>query len=86
MNKKCPKRNKKCIPSICFMTSKKNYICSGVSKKPTIFEDDIVWLCLKGKHSKTALEMTQAESLAIISVLTGSLFGIKKLAIETREE
>ena len=64
------------------MTNKKNYICSGVAKKGTKFDGDIVWLCMKGKMSETALEMTTAEALGIISVITGSLFGLKQLTAE----
>jgi len=71
---KCPKKNKYCNPSICFKTIKHNYICSGISSKPTKYKKDIVWLCLKGKFSQTQLELTKGEALGIISVLTGSLF------------
>lgn len=78
----CPKRSKVCKPSVCFKSSKGNYICSGVSNKPTKFKEDIIWLCLKGKMSKTDLEMTKAETLGIISVLTASLFGIETLEKE----
>ena len=79
---RCPKKDKNCKLSICFVTSKKNYICSGVAKRGTKFDGDIVWLCMKGKMSETALEMTTAEALGIISVLTGSLFGLKQLTAE----
>jgi len=80
---KCIKKNKYCKSSICFLTpNKKNYICSGVSFKPTKFSEDKVWLCLKGKLSKTALEMTKNETLGIISVLTASLFAFEELLEE----
>lgn len=83
---KCPKKDKNCSPSICFVTSKKNYICSGISSKPTKFEEDKIWLCLKGALSETSLEMTENEVLGIISVLTASLFGFKKLQIEVNKK
>lgn len=79
---KCLKKNKYCIPSIYFITSRKNYICSGINHKPTKFTEDIIWLCLKGAFSKTELEMTRGEALGIISVLTASLCGLDELEKE----
>jgi hypothetical protein len=81
----CPKKSKVCKPSVCFLSSKGNYICSGISKKPTRFKEDIVWLCLKGAFAKTNMEMTKAEALGIISVITASLFGIEKLEKEVEQ-
>jgi len=69
---KCPKKEKSCKPSICFMTKKGNYICSGISSKPTKFECDNVWLCLKGKVAESGIEMTKAEALGIISALSAT--------------
>lgn len=79
---KCLKKSKVCKPSVYFLSSKKNYICSGISSSPSIFKEDKVWLCLKGALSKTALEMTKAEALGIIAVLTASLFGLEQLEKE----
>jgi len=70
---KCPKKLKHCKPSICFRASKTNYICSGIAKYPNKSKDDVVWLCLRGKYSKTNLEMTVSEAWRIISTLTASL-------------
>lgn len=81
---KCPRKEKHCKPTICFKTIKRNFICSGISNKPTKYKYDIVWLCLKGKFSETFIEMTKAEALGIISVLTGSLFGLEQLKKEIR--
>ena len=75
----CPKKNKYCNQSICFVTSKSNYICSGVSTKPTKYDKDNIWLCLRGALSKTNLEMTYGEALGIISVLTASLLSFNEL-------
>jgi len=83
---KCPQHRKVCKPSICFMSDKANYICSGISSKPSKYQKDCVWLCLKGKYSKTDLEMTRAEATAIVSALTGTLFGIEILQEEIGEK
>jgi hypothetical protein len=80
---KCPKKDKNCKPSICFKTIKNNFICSGVSFKPSKFKEDNIWLCLRGKLSETSLEMTKGEALGIISTLTGSLFAKEELNKET---
>lgn len=82
---KCHRKIKECSPSICFTTKKDNYICSGISKKPSKFHKDFVWLCLKGKYAETKLEMTKGEALGIISVLTGSLFGMEALEKEVND-
>ena len=75
---KCIKKNYYCKPSICFKAKGNNFICSGISKKPSKFKEDIVWLCGKGKVAKFDLEMTKSEALALISVLTGSLFSLNQ--------
>jgi len=82
MIQSCPKKSKNCKPSTCFITSKKNYICSGVSSKPSKFSEDKIWLCIKGKLAKTALEMTSNEALGIASALMGSVFTFEKLKQE----
>jgi len=66
----CPKKSKVCSPAICFMTERGNFICCGVSSKPSKFKQDTIWLCLKGKVAKTALEMTPSEALTIITALS----------------
>jgi len=66
----CPKKSKVCSPTMCFMTEKKNYICCGISSKPSRFKCDTIWLCLKGKVASTALEMTPKEALTIITALS----------------
>jgi len=68
------------------MSNKKNYICSGLSTRPSKYKLDCVWLCLKGKYSKTDLEMTRAEATAIVSALTGTLFGVEILKEEIGEK
>jgi len=82
MTQSCPKKSKSCKPSICFITSKKNYICSGVSIKGSKFDEDKIWLCIKGKLAKTALEMTPNEALGIASALMGSAFTFNELKQE----
>lgn len=79
---KCNRKEKYCKPSLCFKTIKNNYICSGVSSKPTKFNEDTVWLCLNGALSKTYLEMTQGEANAIVSVLAASSFSLKEVKQE----
>lgn len=79
---KCIKKDKHCTPSLCFFSNKQNYICAGISNKPTSWKDDIFWLCLRGKHAKTALEMTRGEALGIISALTANLFAGEELERE----
>ena len=86
MTQFCPKKSKNCKPSILFVTSKKNYICSGVSAKPSKFSEDKIWLCIKGKLSKTAMEMTPNEALGIASALMGSVFTFDQLKNETEEK
>jgi len=71
---KCPRKEKNCKPSICFMTKKGNYICSGISTKPSKFKEDKVWLCRKGKLSQTNVEMTKAEAFGTIAALSASNF------------
>lgn len=83
---KCIKKNKHCKPSLIFKSIKNNYICSGISTKPSKFKDDTVWLCLKGAISKTALEMTENESKAIVSVLAASSFSFKELRKEIKRK
>jgi len=85
MKQKCIKGLKHCKPSICFIISKKNYICSGVSTKGIKFKDDKIFLCMKGKLAKTALEMTPNEALGIASALMGSMFTFEELKQETGE-
>ena len=70
---KCPFKNKYCTSILIFKGKKDNFICSGVSKKPTKYKEDIIWLCLKGKLCKTQLEMTKAEAVFIISSLSSTL-------------
>ena len=85
MTQHCLKKLKHCKPSICFITSKKNYICSGVSKKPSKFSEDNVFLCLKGKLCETSLEMTSNEALGVTAVLLGIVFTFDKLKQEIKE-
>ncbi len=86
MTQHCLKKSKHCKPSICFITSKKNYICSGVSSRGTKFNEDKIWLCIHGKLSKTAMEMTTNEALGIASVLMGSIFTFDKLKQEVGDK
>jgi len=86
MTQSCPKKSKSCNPSILFITSKKNYICSGVSTKPSKFSEDNIFLCMKGKLAKTVLEMTPNEALGIASALMGSVFTFDQLKNETEEK
>jgi hypothetical protein len=79
---KCLKKSKVCKPSVCFQTIKGNYICSGISSKPSKFGEDRIWLCLKGALAKTSLEMTKGEALGIVSVLAASLLGLGELEKE----
>ena len=83
---KCPKKNKYCNPSLIFKSIKNNYICSGISNKPSKFKKDYVWLCLNGALSKSAIEMTEGEANAIVSVLAATSFGFKKLKKEMKSK
>lgn len=68
---KCPKRNKYCKPVLCVKAKSKDYVCSGISHKPTKYPEDLVWLCLSGALIKeTKLEMTKDEALIILAALS----------------
>ena len=68
---KCKKNSKHCSPILCIMAKGTNYVCSGVSKTPTKYKDDKIWLCLSGCLIKnTKIEMTKEEALIIISALS----------------
>lgn len=69
----CPRKQTECKPSILFRGKGDNLICSGISKKPSRYRKDNVWLCLQGAYGKTYLEMTKQEALMVISALAGSV-------------
>ena len=86
MKQTCIKKSKHCKPSICFITSKNNYICSGVSNKPSKFSEDNIFLCLKGKLCETSLELTSNEALGVTAALLGSVFTFDKLKQEVGDK
>jgi hypothetical protein len=69
----CPKKSNTCKSLLIIKGGKNNYICSGISKKPTKYNKDIIHLCLNGILSKMKIEMTKDEASFIISVLAASL-------------
>ena len=75
MSLKCPKKIKSCQPCLLVKASFKagNFICSGVSTKPTKYNKDNIWLCSHGMLSKMSVEMTVEEALYICSALHASL-------------
>lgn len=67
----CPKRSKHCKSVLYIPAKGNNYICSGISDKPTKYSEDLVWLCLSGKLIKnTKIEMTRDEAFIIIAALS----------------
>lgn len=81
-SQKCVRKLKDRKPTVNFITEKKNYICGCVAEKGSVYKDDTCWLCLKGKYNSTNLEMTKAEALSIISILTANLFSLNALEDE----
>lgn len=73
MKNLCPKKSNYCFCSLILKGKDNNYICSGISKKPTKYKKDIINLCLSGILSKTKIEMTKDKASFIISVLATSL-------------
>ena len=63
------------------MTEKKNYICSGISTKPSKFKCDKVWLCLQGKVSRSGIEMTKEEAFGIITALSATYYTLSGFKI-----
>ena len=70
---KCPKKIKHCQPCYLLKAKGDNFVCSGVSTKPSIYTKDNLWLCSKGAESKLNIEMTVKEALLICSALNASL-------------
>ena len=73
---KCPRNNKNCSPCLIYKCKGKNFICSGINKKPTKYKKDFVTLCLKGQLSNRIMEMTVQEACFITSAImstTGNL-------------
>lgn len=67
---KCKKKIACCTPVLMIPSGKNHYVCAGISKKPSKYKEDIVWLCLQGKwveHVK--LEMTKEEAQIISACL-----------------
>ena len=70
---KCPRKNKNCTPSLFYKCKGGNFICSGIAKKGNKYNDDKVWLCLRGQLAKTQLEMTPHEAALMVSSLSASI-------------
>ena len=68
---KCPKGCKNCKSVLYIPAKGKDYICSGISHKPTKYKKDNIWLCLAGTLIEDMkLEMTREEALIIVSALS----------------
>jgi len=66
---KCLKKFKFCVPMKVYKAKKDNYICCGMSSKPSKFKNDTVWLCLNGYYCKRRIEMTRCEAAMIADAL-----------------
>jgi hypothetical protein len=69
----CPKKNKNCQSTLLIKGKEDNFICAGISTKPTNYKKDNIWLCSKGAVCQFALELTVEEALYICSALNSAL-------------
>jgi len=70
---KCKKHHTYCSPVLVIPSEHGDYICSGISKKPSKYKKDTVWLCLDGNGSwnnKYKIEMTKEEAQIISACLS----------------
>jgi hypothetical protein len=70
---KCPRNNKHCNICLIYKCKGKDYICSGINKKPSIYKGDKIRLCIVGEVSNRIIEMTIKEAYLIMSVLSSTL-------------
>lgn len=75
---KCFKKNNTCKPQLQFLAEGDNFICSGISKKPTSYKKDVVWMCLKGATCKSSLEMTLGEAASVVAVLSSAIASVRE--------
>ena len=66
---KCLKKSKYCTPAKVYRAKNDNYICCGISNKPSKHKDDTVWLCLNGFYCRRRIEMTGFEAAIIADAL-----------------
>jgi hypothetical protein len=69
----CPKNDKHCDICLIYKSKGKDYICSGINKKPSIYKGDKIKLCIVAEKSNRVYEMTTEEASFIISVLSSTL-------------
>jgi len=66
---KCPKDIKVCHPKS-LTNAGDDFICCGITDKPTKYKKDIIKMCLKGKFvPKFTIEMTEQEAICLIKSL-----------------
>lgn len=54
------------------------FICSGVNKRPSVHNDDVVKLCIRGTLQHRELEFTKKEACTVISALASTLAALEK--------
>lgn len=70
---KCSKDIKFCHPKS-LTKAGDDFICCGITKKPTKYKKDVVKLCLKGKFvPKFTIEMTVEEAICFIKSLSTAI-------------
>jgi len=79
---KCPKNDKHCDICLIYKSKGKNYICSGINKKPSIYKRDKIKLCIISEVSNHVSEMTTEDASFIISVLSSTLANLAPATIK----
>jgi hypothetical protein len=70
---KCPRNTKHCKACLIYKGKGKDFICSGINKKPSFYKEDKIKLCIKGEKSYRYAEMTEEEAAFIISSLSSNI-------------
>ena len=78
---KCPRNIKYCKACLVYKGKGKNFICSGINKKPSIYKEDKIKLCIRGEKSYRFAEMTVEEGAYIVSVLSSTLANLAPATI-----
>jgi len=82
----CPKKNKSCTQCLIYKGRGKNFICSGINKKPDKYKHDNVQLCLSGELCSREIQMTKQEACFITSVLMATVGQIEPSIIKKQKE